>query len=57
MMTYPRDVEIFMDAFVVENPGASWQDIIRAFERAMMLSMREGGELFQRFEPHDDRER
>ena len=48
-----------MDRFVVSNPNAGWRAILAAFDKAMMQSMREGGELFEQFAPrmpaHDDR--
>jgi len=39
---YPNDVEAAMDRFVADNPGAGWRAIVRAFERAILQSMREG---------------
>jgi len=39
---YPNDVEAAMDRFVEDNPGAGWRAIVRAFERAILQSMREG---------------
>ena len=39
---YPNDVEDAMDRFVADNPGAGWRAIVRAFERAILQSMREG---------------
>ena len=50
---YPSDVEAAMDRFVADNPGAGWQAIVRAFERAILQSMREGGELYEKFDPYD----
>jgi hypothetical protein len=45
---YPEDVERFMDQFSEENPNAGWRDQ-RAFEQAMIRSMREGGDLYEKF--------
>src|SRR6516165_12166048 len=39
---WPQDVEAAMDRFVADNPGAGWRAIVRAFERAILQSMREG---------------
>jgi hypothetical protein len=33
---YLHDVEIFMDAFAADNPGADWRQVVRAFEQAML---------------------
>jgi len=50
---YPSGVELFMDRFIVDNPNAGWRAIIRAFEKAMIASMREGGSLHKEFDPYD----
>ena len=47
----PNDVEATMDRFVADNPAAGWRATVRAFERAMIQSMREGGSLFKEFDP------
>ena len=47
---YPSDVEAFMDAFAADNPNAGWRDVVRAFERAMLTSMKVGGDLYNKFE-------
>jgi len=55
---YPDDVEAFMDRFIVDNPNADWRAIIRAFEKAMIESMREGASYSKSLAPmaaHDDR--
>jgi hypothetical protein len=52
---YPSDVERAMDAFAADNPNATWREFQRAFEQAMLRSMKEGGDLFKRFDPHDER--
>ena len=33
---YLHDVEIFMDAFAADHPGADWRQVVRAFEQAML---------------------
>jgi len=33
---YLHDVEIFMDAFAADNPGADWRQVVRAFEQVML---------------------
>jgi len=38
-----------MDRFAADNPNASWREVVRQFERAMLESMREGGSLFEQF--------
>jgi len=50
---YPDDVEAAMDQFAADNPNAGWRAIVRAFERSMIQSMREGGSLFKEFDPYD----
>jgi hypothetical protein len=52
---WPDDVEAFMDAFAAANPNAGWREFQRAFEQAMLQSMRPGGELYERFEASYDR--
>ena len=33
---YLHDVEIFMDAFAADHPGADWRQVVHAFEQAML---------------------
>jgi len=55
---YPSDVERWMDQFAAENPQATWREYQREFEKAMLTSMKVGGDLYERFalQEHDDRE-
>lgn len=50
-MKYPVDIERAMDEFILRNPNAGWRAILAAFDKAMMQSMREDGELFEQFAP------
>jgi len=52
---YPDDVERWMDAFAAENPNAGWREYQREFERAMLTSMKVGGDLFEKLAPHEPR--
>jgi len=58
---YPDDVETAMDSFILDNPQAGWREVVRAFEQAMLTSMKVGGDLYERFAPqageHDDLDR
>ena len=47
---YPDDVEIAMDQFAADNPNAGWREFQREFERAMLTSMKVGGDLYNKFE-------
>lgn len=48
---YPDDVERFMDQFIEDNPKANWREVVREFEKAMLTSMKVGGDLYERFTP------
>jgi hypothetical protein len=39
-----------MDQFAADNPNAGWREVVREFERAMLTSMKVGGDLYNKFE-------
>jgi len=51
----PYTLRLSMDAFAAANPNAGWREFQRAFEQAMLQSMRPDGELYERFEASYDR--